>query len=268
MTKAPTLPWMENLDQFHGVIGEATLKEQGELRFGSRFVKVSDLAGQYYCEKKIELVWLQGEEESQEMTVGREAHEELQKDSIKEKRETVWKRIFDGEPVVIGEMLLAAKHDGSIIVGMADAVCFNKARPVLLLEHKFSRRPAPYQDHHVQARLYCYLLQLMGFDVSQLRYALVMAPPECKGSDDLRRIPTLALKHQSQEPMAVSLPNGTANVYLTTYRQSEILGELEWALGFWKNQRDPKPTSNAGKCRVCQFRETCEFSLARTPTKP
>jgi len=255
--------WKELLDRFHETIKEIASIQEGNLRFKAKFVTVSELAGQYYCEKKVELVRLHGEEETPEMAIGKKAHEELLKDSVKLKLEAVWRKIFAGEPVGVREMLLIGKHDGTIIAGVADAVYFYKTRPVALFEHKFSRKSVPFTDHHVQALLYCYLLQLMGFDVSPLKYVLVMAPPQCKGSDELRKTPSYVLKHLGEEALALELPHGKVNIYINPYLESRVTRDLEWALGFWRQQRDAKPTSKAGKCKVCQFQETCEYSLAR-----
>jgi len=148
---------------------------------------------------------------------------------------------------------------------MADAVCFYKTYPIALFEHKFSRKPVPFNDHHVQAQVYCYLLQRMGFDVSRLRYVLVMAPPQCDGSDELRRIPSHVFKHPREEVLALGLPCGKVNIYVNRYVQDKIVRDLEWALGFWKMERSAKPTTKAGKCQACAFKVTCEFSLARAP---
>jgi len=104
---------------------------------------------------------------------------------------------------IVREMPLLGRHKNIIVAGVADAITFFKASPVLLCEHKFSSKPIPFRDHHVQARLYCYLLNLMGFDTSNLQYALVLAPPESREDDKLREI-SLCILQNPQEKLKAS----------------------------------------------------------------
>ena len=48
--------------------------EEGDLRFKSKFLTVSEIANQYYCEKQVEMRRIHGEEETIEMQLGKEAH--------------------------------------------------------------------------------------------------------------------------------------------------------------------------------------------------
>lgn len=260
-----TSDWNESLDRLRALIQEIVSMLEGSLRFRARFVSASELAGQYYCEKKVELTRLHGEEGSPEMLFGRQAHVELLSDTVRTTREELWRRIFAGEPVAVRELLLAAKHREVPLVGVTDLVVFARGLPVALFEHKFSRAGLPFNDYHVQAQVYCYMLQKLGFDISLLKYILVMVPPECRGREELVRIPKLVLQNLDQTFLTMDVPPHKVRMYIYPYAEDKLLRDLEWALDYWKEGRDAKPTTKAAKCRVCAFRTTCEFSLAKTP---
>jgi CRISPR/Cas system-associated exonuclease Cas4 (RecB family) len=252
---------MESLKHFEELLKEAAEAKEARLRFGAKLLSVSELAEQYYCEKKVELKRLYGEEETLGMKLGKEAHEALLKGSVKIKLEELWRKIYLGRPVLAREMPLLGKHSNMIIAGVADAVFFYGGLPIILFEHKFSTKPIPFRDHHVQARLYCYLLHLMGCDTSKLRYALILAPPSCREDGKLKEIPLSILRKLKEEKFKVELQKGLANIYVNKFNLEEAVDELDWALSFWANERTPKPTTKKGKCVVCEFNKICEYSL-------
>ena len=246
---------MERLD---GIVSEIAGKEKGELRFGAKFLSVSEVATQYFCEKKVEMERRYGREETPEMRIGREAHELLLRDAVRVERKQALQKIYSGKPVLLREMTLLGKHRNIIIVGLVDAVFFLKRYPLLLFEYKFSSRQIPFRDHHVQARLYCYLLNLMGWDTSRLKYALVMAPQELISDTRLRKIPLEVLKQPGLDKFKIKAEKGDVNIYINRFNIEEAVGELEWAMGFWKQKREAVPTKKPAKCSSCEYREKCE----------
>ena len=59
--------WKQQLERYNFLleqIAKRKEKNEGELRFSRCTVRASDVAGQYYCEKKIELEYLYGEVET------------------------------------------------------------------------------------------------------------------------------------------------------------------------------------------------------------
>jgi hypothetical protein len=44
----------------------------------------------------------------------------------------------------------------------------------------------------------------------------------------------------------------------------ETLDDLDWALGFWREERPAKPTTKAVECAACLFRKICESSIVRS----
>ena len=253
--------FIELIKRFEELIKEVAEAKETRLRFGAKFLSVSELAEQYYCEKKVELKRLYGEEETPEMKLGKEAHEILLKDSIKVKREELWHKIYLGKPILVREMPLLGKYADIIIAGIADAIFFYKGFPIVLFEHKFSNKQIQFRDHHVQARLYCYLLYLMGLDVSKLKYALILASPACKEDEELRKIPLSILKRFKDEKF--KLQKGYANIYVNNFDIKDATEELNWALKFWIKEREAKPTAKKGKCMACQFNKIREYSLYR-----
>jgi len=255
----------DSLVRFDQLIREIAAKEESRLRFKANVLVVSEIAQQYYCEKKVEMNRTHGEEETFEMKLGKEAHELLLKETVKVKREELWRKIYSGKPVAAREMLLLGKHNGVIIAGVADAVVFYGGFPIFLFEHKFSNKQVPFIDHHVQAELYCYLLHLMGWDTSKLKYALVIAPPKCRDDKELRKISSYVLQQPREEKLRVKLQTGNANIYINGFDMRKTINELDWALGFWTQERPAKPTTKIGKCAACQqFKEICESSLLRS----
>ena len=66
-------PWKSQLERYNSLrnqIAETKEKNEGELRFSRCTIRASDVAGQYYCEKKIELEYLYGESETETKNQG------------------------------------------------------------------------------------------------------------------------------------------------------------------------------------------------------
>ena len=52
-------------------------KKKGRLRFNLSYLRVSDIASQFYDEKKLETEYLQGKEQTEELKIGKDGHEKL-----------------------------------------------------------------------------------------------------------------------------------------------------------------------------------------------
>jgi len=245
--------------RFSELSEEIIKKEKSNLRFSAKFLSVSEIATQYYCEKKVEMEQEYGKRETPEMKIGEEAHELLLKDSVKVKREQILKKIYSGEPTLVREMILLGKHKDIIIVGIADAIFFLARYPLFLFEFKFSNKPVPFREHHVQARLYCYLLNLMGWDTSKLRYTIVVASLKSKDDEELRKIPLEVLKQRKEDRLKVKTRSGEVNIFINNFKMEEAINELDWALGFWKKERVAIPTSNPKKCEACEYKDLCDY---------
>jgi CRISPR/Cas system-associated exonuclease Cas4 (RecB family) len=230
-------------------------KDKGNFRFNRSMVIASDIAAQYFCEKKLELQYLHGEKETEAKMLGTEGHENLLKDSVEIEGEDMFKRIFGKQPVVALEMMLLAKHKNMLLGGKPDSVMFYKGFPLVIFEYKFSRSRIAYPSYHVQARTYGLLLNNMGFDTSRLFYAVVVADITARADDLLREKVAEAIKDNGFKEAVLNL--GNATVFLHKFDLAAAEKAVDWALEFWQNKREAVPTENMSKCRSCEFAREC-----------
>jgi len=246
----------EEYDSLLGQLVQKIEKGEGELRFNSPFVKASDIASQYFCEKKVEMQYLHGEIETERKILGTEAHEKLLDDSVKIKRADLWKEIYGKKPVFALEMPLLAKYKNLILAGQPDSVLFMRGLPLIIFEYKFSRARRPFRSHHVQTRTYGILLKNMGFDTDQLFYAIVIVNPEARDDETVkRRVVNTIMENRLEEAV---LTTENARIYLNKFDQIEAERDLDWAIEFWKKQREAIPTRNPNKCRSCEYKMECD----------
>ena len=88
--------WNKQLKKFNSLleqINQKKEKKEGDLRFNRCTIRASDVAGQYYCEKKIELEYLFGEVETETKNQGTEGHEKLLEGSKAAEPEDLWKSV-------------------------------------------------------------------------------------------------------------------------------------------------------------------------------
>ena len=237
-----------------------TLKQDREqasgLRFGRSVIVASDIAEQFYCEKKVEMQYLHGKVETEAKNIGTLAHEKLTEDSVKVKREELWKKIYGFEPVFALEMFLLANYNGVLLAGKPDSVLFAGGFPLVVFEYKFSRSSVAYPSYHVQAQTYGVLLENMGFDTSRLFYAIVVADPKTKGSRKLRQnVVNTIIKNGPREAVHSICD---AKIYCIKFNRVNAEKDLAWALQFWSKNREAQPTSNKNKCARCEYQAKCE----------
>ncbi len=233
----------------------AKSKGSGELRFNRSIVIASDIAGQYFCEKKIELQYLHGKVETEAMLQGTEGHEELLEGSTEVEQEELFKKIFGKKPIFALEMLLLGKYGKVILCGKPDSVLFHKGIPKLIFEYKFSRRSTTYPSYHVQARTYGLLLEKMGFYTSNLFYVIVVANPLARSDPQLKDQVTQAIKEHGYKEAIIPLTNAT--IYMHKYEQASAKKNVDWALEFWEKKRTSIATTNFAKCKSCEYYIQC-----------
>jgi CRISPR/Cas system-associated exonuclease Cas4 (RecB family) len=251
--------WKTQLENFDSMIKELRRKreeQEGRLRFNRSTICASDIAGQYYCEKKVEMEYLHGEIETEAKTTGSEAHEKLIEDAVEIKREALWKKIYGEEPVLTVEMFILAKYQDVFLTGQPDAVMFYKGRPIVIFEFKFSKSGIAYPSHHVQAQAYCLILENMGFDTSRLFYAIVVADPKTKGDPKLQRKAIDAIFKKGFEESILSTDDTI--IHFCKFHPSEAQESLQWAIEYWKQKRNASPTSNPNKCSNCEYQTQCQ----------
>ena len=84
-------------------------KQGGILRFERSAIVASDVASQFYCEKKVEMRYVYGKIETESKRIGTEAHSLLTKESGKVNRQSLWEKIYSDKPVFALEMFLLAE---------------------------------------------------------------------------------------------------------------------------------------------------------------
>ena len=200
--------------------------------------------------------YLYGEVETETKNQGTEAHEKLTEGSEAVDQEDLWKAVYGKEPVLALEWLLLAEYKDIILAGQPDAVLFENGFPLVIFEYKFSRSKRAYPSYHVQAGFYGLLLKSIGFDTGKLFYAIVVADRRARDDPKLKdnifeAIMTNGLKK-------AILPIENAIIYLNKFDEKEAESSLDWAIQFWKAQREAIKATNRNKCRVCEYEEECK----------
>jgi len=250
--------WKSQLSAFDTLLNQ--LRDQqgksSKLRFNRSIVIASDIAEQFYCEKKVEMEYLHGEVETEAKNIGTEAHENLTEDSMRVKREELWRKIYGAKPVFALEMFLLAKYGDVVLAGKPDSVLFMRGFPLVVFEYKFSRSGVDYRSYHVQTRTYGVLLENMGFDTSRLFYVIVVADPKTRGSRELKKnvVRTVAENGLSEAVLSVD----GARVYVCKFNRVQAEKDLAWALEFWSKSREPARTTNLNKCARCEYQIHCK----------
>jgi CRISPR/Cas system-associated exonuclease Cas4 (RecB family) len=254
--------WKIQLDNFNLILKELRRKRKakaGLLRFDRSTICASDIAGQYYCEKKIEMEYLHGEVETEAKTIGSEAHEKMIEDAVEIKQKALWKKIYGKEPVLAVEMFILGKYQDVFLAGQPDAVMFYKGHPIVIFEFKFSKSGIAYPSYHVQAQTYGLILENMGFDTSKMFYAIVVADPKTKGDPMLQRKAIDAIFKEGFEESILSIDD--AIVHFSKFHPSEAQESLQWAIEFWKQKRAATPTANLNKCANCEYQTQCQHLI-------
>jgi len=251
--------WKAQLEKFDALLKELSqnqLKQNRKLRFDRSMVIASDVAGQFYCEKKVELQYVHGKVETEAKSIGTEAHEKLTLDSVKVEREQLWREIYGVKPVFALEMFLLAKYGDVLLAGKPDSVLFTRGFPLVVFEYKFSRSNVAYPSYHVQAQTYGVLLENMGFDTSQLFYAIVVADPKTKGNRELRQNVTRTVVENRSKAALHSIED--AKIYVNKFDSACAKMDLQWALEYWSKYREAQPTNNQNKCARCEYQTKCQ----------
>jgi len=247
--------WKQHLEEYLSFLKEVAEDREGILKFGRKVIAASDIAEQFFCEKKVEMQYLYGEIETEAKIVGTEGHSRLLEDVVKVRREELWQKIYGENPVLALESLFFAKFNDIIIAGKPDSILFRNGLPLVVLEHKFSRRLVAYETYHVQARMYCLLLGNIGFDTKLLFYAIVVADPVVQSDKNFKKNVLAAINKNGPREGILELDN--ARVFFCKYNQGDAEKNLNWAVKFWKKERQAIPTTNPNKCKTCEYFEKC-----------
>ena len=254
--------WAVQFEEFNKLMDEVNQKQvssDNALRFNRRFLIASDIASQHYCEKKIEMQYMYGKIETEAKATGTQAHEKLTEDGVKIKRVDLLKKIYGKKPTIARRMFLVAKYKGIIIAGIPDSVLFNNGYPIIIYEYKFSRSGVAYPSYYAQVNTYGMLLENMGFDTSQLHYAIVVADPQTRGDRSLRL--EVMMKTQDvirQNTMQWLIGAKNARIFMGRFSKPQAEKTLDWAIEFWTKTREPQTSDNPNKCTKCEYQTQCQ----------
>ena len=258
MTKSLEVPeWQVKYNTQLSILEE--IKEnQNLIRFNRKYVIISDISSQYYCEKKVELRYVHGDIDTEEKLLGREGHDEIAEEFIEITVQEGWKQIFASPRFSLSESLFFAKYKDLYLVFKPDSVFFVKGAPRMLIEFKFSRYSNPFISHHVQLQTEGYLLKKLGFDVSSLYYLIVIAPINAdRDSKYLSDIPNKILEKIRPNVNVEHYIFRDVNAYLYKFDKETAKKNFKWALEYWKKEREAQLTDNKNKCKNCEYNQSC-----------
>jgi PD-(D/E)XK nuclease superfamily len=236
-----------------------------EYRHGASFVGVSTISSQYYCEYKAENQYTLGEIPTEVKEEGSALHDELVPQKEISPQEFV-SLVSRREPS-FAVLKVWGTVGGLRVVGIPDHIVWSDCRPLWLVELKSTRSdPARlWEDQENQLRIYGLLLELMGFDCSRLKLALVRLNAGIIGDID-RRAWAATVSSALQEGKEKELEdrfNGGMKVYLLRHDVRKATEAVLAKAGYWLNERAPTSSSSTGKCRACEYCDLCSKSLFR-----
>ena len=116
----------------------------------------------------------------------------------------------------------------------------------------------PFNDHEVQVRTYCIILDKMGFDTRHLFHAIVLVNQEIRSDKELNKRVVKAVMNNGQKEAIIDIEK--ARIWVRKFRKDKAEKELDWAIDFWKNLRKSIPTKKVYKCKKCEYYKKCESS--------
>jgi CRISPR/Cas system-associated exonuclease Cas4 (RecB family) len=240
-------------------------KARRKYRHGLRFVPVSSIAEQFYCEVKVDHEYTRGEVPTEAKQEGSATHEEVFVMKPTTPAEIV--RDIRRKQTVTSTFLAVGKVDKLRIIGRPDAVIFHHGRPRWVVELKTTGRDpgSLWSDQVVQLKTYGLLLEKMGFDTKELDLVLVRLRRQSPLSEDqietlLEQVTTHLFNDDYQRfELAHHLD---LKFFVFPYSRHEAERDVKWAMDYWLEKRAPIPTTYAGRCRSCEYSKVCSFSLA------
>lgn len=255
------------------------IKDRLAERYGVLSVRVSDIADQLYCEKKVELRLLHPEliKASAELLEGLEAHQELAADALPVSEEEFRAQVARGERVLLRESSFSGEYKGIPISGKPDLVWFEDGKALLVVEYKFGAKREPYPDHLLQVALYGFLLHAGRHDTSELVTALVFMAPRTAAygargrsleeSEENKLLNICRPLHR--KVLRTRHPATVAEDIFSCFAYPFDLGharrQLDLTAAFWLGKRKAVPTRHQKKCWVCEFNAAglCDAALVK-----
>ncbi len=235
-----------------------------KLRFERKYLIVSEIAQQFYCEHKLSLMYREGKVETEEKKLGTIIHEEVFKGRSITLQELLDKILTC--KMLVATMPIATMFCNVPILGIPDAIVFYEGEATHVIELKTTNRwvGKVFTCEYVQAQLYSYILvREKVASNSELVVSIVKLRRNIELTDELRlriirKVQDLSSKlaHGAEH---VSLRGQDYSIFLYHYDPS-IEGYLSWALGYWRMSREEYIPQNPAKCIRCEYRHLCKYS--------
>lgn len=224
----------------------------------------SRLASQFYCEQKVALTREHGDVPTPAKARGTATHEAAAAAAEPISDEEFWAAMERGDRTVLVESPLVSEAAEFLLSGVPDAVLFDDGKPQLLFERKTTARPDRlYKNQRFQAWLYGYMLDRLGHDTDELTVA-ILSHEQSLNATIATELQELVLRGYAElAPGSHELTNAPRSVlHLSEFSPVEYVEDLDWALEYWRDEREPIPTTVAGKCRACEYADRCAESQA------
>jgi hypothetical protein len=236
------------------------------LRYNLGYLWPSMIADQFYCEYKVHLTKTHTEIDLElpALELGEAGHAALVQDVPLISKQQIAQAITEGRRLSISEWTLEGSYKDVSIVGRPDLVAFEGQKARLILEFKFSTAKRPFPSHKVQALVYCFLLECMGFTVDELFFGIVLVPPFMKHQLHQTGLMKAEILEQVVGNKAIEQILTSCELdrmqclerRMSNYRydKKKVVEVLDHALKFWLNEREPIPVfDQPNKCIPCPF---------------
>jgi len=246
---------------------EFMLSGESEFRHGTSFVAVSTISGQFYCEYKVENEVAFGEVPTEAKDQGTNLHDELiPQEPITEKQ---FAELVSRKQPSYAVLNVWGTVGGLRLVGTPDHIVWSEGRPLWLVELKTTRGDPTslWPDQMNQIRIYGLLLELMGFDCSRLKLALVrLRAGELSDADRTLWMERVSTHLESGRLAELEAKYRSAmKVHLLVHDKAAAEASVMEKRGYWMGEREATSSTSAGKCRACEYSAVCPKSLFRPP---
>ena len=246
---------------------EFRLSGKPEFRHDTSFIGVSDISGQFFCEYKVENEFAFGEIPTEAKDTGTELHDELIPQVTITKDQFV--KLIERTKPSFAVLRVWGSVGGLRIVGMPDHIVWSEGRPLWLVELKTTGGDpgSLWPDQMTQVRIYALLLDLMGFDCSRIRLALVRLRTEGLSGEE-RRLWVERVSDHLQSGKVGELERkykGTMKVHVLSHDRKRAEASVMERRGYWLGEREPTSSTSVGKCRACEYNSVCPKSLFKGP---
>ena len=189
-----------------------------------------------YCEYKFYLHKVKGfeVEVTKKIQEGSEIHEKKEKEFLKEATPITWLDFLKSEELAITKEVDFDRQIGDVILlGKIDEIAVDKEK-IQIIEDK--PNAFPYDATKLQIYAYCFLFNEKFKEQPKPILAVLR-------NRDTNQIVWEQIYSKKEEALFFS----------TFHRLRSILLQ----------QEEPIPTKNPNKCKSCQFKDKCEYSLAK-----